>query len=137
MKQISYNSYLFRKDFPIDEKTDLSPDGQRRLLGTIDNICEGQGGVFLGYNIDDVLNTNLSNAGIPLKYQSTHLVGTSYVINRILPDGSGSSPKRHSMNTSVKCVSGTEDEVLLRKLTEHYGLDDVPTVWTDQKSITD
>lgn len=137
MKQVSYNSYLFMKDFPVDEKTDLGPDAQRRMLGTIDKICEGRGGVFLGYVIDDVLNPDLKEAGIPSKYTSAHLVGTNYVISRILPDGSGSSPKRHSMNTSVKCVSGTEDDALLRKLTEHYELDEVPTVWTDQKSITE
>lgn len=134
-KEISYNGYLFKKDFPINEKTDLSPDGQRRLLGTIDKICEEHGGVSFGYNIDEVLNPD-SVGGIKSRYEGAHLVGTNYVKSRIILDGSGNSPKRHSMNTSVRCVSGTENEALLRKLTELYGLRKMPSVWTDKKSIT-
>ena len=138
MKQdrgISYNNYLFGKDFPIDGETDLGPDGQRRILGEIDKICEDHGGVFLGYTIDEVLNSE-SMGGIKCRYESAHLVGTHYVESRIILDGSGNSPKRHSMNTSVKCVSGTDNNALLKRLTELYKLDEMPSAWTEQKSIT-
>lgn len=134
-KEIAYHDYLFGKDFPIDEETDLSPDGQRRLIGAIDQICIDQGGVFLGYVIDQVLSPE-SVDGIKCRYESAHLVGTNYVKSRIILDGSGNSPKRHSMNTSVNCVAGTENEALLKKINDLYGDRTGMTPYTETKAIS-
>lgn len=121
---VEYKGYSFTKDFPIN--TALNADGQRRELVPLDEICEGSGGLFLANDWEGLKHEQLSRS---------YLVGYVYVTNGIHLDGSGNSPKRHSIGTTVSCVSGTENPDLFRKLMDFYGYTTMPP-WTDQKGIT-
>ena len=131
-RTVEYRSYSFSKDYPAD--TDLGVGGQERELRPLNEICERNGGLFIRKMHDRVF-AEIEGLAYPEQLSYNYLVGSSYVNNRSMLDGSGNSPKRHSIGTTVSCVSGTENEELLEQFMKVYGCEKMPPVWKDEKTV--